>query len=121
MGSHSSRLTGPIQVLARIVAAWGLTSEECAALLDYTHAGEAENLLNGRLTLRGRDREERVRQIFAIHAVLKALFQNPETEPLWLRAASPDLSGLSPLAFMIERGLLGMVIVRNVVDRIAGR
>lgn len=115
------RLTGPVQVLARIAKDWSLTNDELAALLAYSGSQSAEDLLAGRTTLRGMDRQDRVRMLFQIYRILSRLFVDPNQQGKWLRAPNPMLDDKSPLDVMLNARIPGMISIRNLVDRLAGR
>src|SRR6184192_3068561 len=55
------RITGPVQVIQKIADEWRLSESELAALLSYPGHDSVRDLLAGRLSLRGADREDRVR------------------------------------------------------------
>lgn len=117
----AARLTGPVQVIRKIASDWALTEDEFAQLLNYGHSDRARELLDGRISLRGQDREDRVRLIYRIYSALSELFADSARQNDWLRAANPMLGNKSPLETMKSDRIPGMVTVRNLVDRLAGR
>jgi hypothetical protein len=115
------RRTGPVQVLSKIANDWQLSDAELAALLAYPNAQDAADLLDGRLSLRNPDREDRVRLLYRIYQVLSSLLPDASRQQAWLRGTNPNLRNKSPLEFMMERRIPGMVSVQNLVERLAGR
>lgn len=118
--SHG-RITGPVRVLKKIVSDWKLSPQEVASLLAYSDPQLADNVLNGIAALRDQDREDRVRLIYAIYRVLSSLFTDLQNQRRWLRAPSSFLNGRAPLDVMISDRIPGMMLVRDMVDRLAGR
>jgi hypothetical protein len=115
------RRTGPVQILSKIAKDWQLSDAELARLLAYPDSQSAVDLLDGRTSLRDADREDRVRLLFGIYRILFSLFPEPARQQAWLRGANQNLHNKSPLEFMIERRIPGMVSVQNLVERLAGR
>jgi hypothetical protein len=111
------RLTGPVRLIRSVADRWGLTLEELAGLLDYAGHSMAENLLMGRLTLQGVDREDRARLLYVIHETLADLFIDPRDEEAWIRGQHPLLGNSTPLAYMINHRIPGMLVVRELVER----
>jgi uncharacterized protein (DUF2384 family) len=118
--SHG-RITGPVRVVKKIVADWNLSQREVASLLAYSDLQMADDVLNGIATLREPDREDRVRLIYAIYRVLSSLFADLSNQRRWLRTPNPLLNERAPLAVMIGDRIPGMILVRDMVDRLAGR
>jgi hypothetical protein len=114
------RRTGPVKVLSKIAKDWRLSDSELASLLAYPDSQSAADLLDGSLSLRGPDREDRVRLLYGIYRILSSLFP-PERQQAWLRGPNQYLSDKSPLDFMMERRIPGMVSVQTLVERLAGR
>ena len=115
------RVTGPVQVLTTIAEAWGVSRDELATLLAYTSRTEAEDLVAGRMSLRNPDREDRLRIMFHIYAILSSIFADRETQRRWLRAPNPLLKDKSPLEVMLAERIPGMTKVSNLVDRLVER
>jgi Antitoxin Xre/MbcA/ParS C-terminal toxin-binding domain len=115
------RRTGPVQVLSKIAKDWQLSDAELARLLAYPDSQSAADLLDGSISLRDADREDRVRLLYGIYRILFSLFPEPPRQQAWLRGANQNLRDKSPLEFMIERRIPGMVSVKNLVERLAGR
>ncbi len=115
------RRTGPVQVLSKIVKDWQLSDGELAVLLAYSNAQSAADLLAGRISLRDPGREDRVRLMYHIYRVLPSIFPEASLQQAWLRGTNPNLSDKTPLEFMMQRRIPGMVSVQNLVERFAGR
>jgi hypothetical protein len=115
------RRTGPVQVLNKIVKDWTLSDAEQARLLAYPDTQSAADLLAGRISLRDADREDRVRLLYGIYRILFSLFPEPLDQQNWLRGANQNLRNKSPLEHMMEHRIPGMVSVKNLVERLAGR
>ena len=119
--ANLGRITGPVRVLHKVADQWGLSPNELANLLAYPNPNTATDLLAGRISLREEDREDRVRLLFRIYRVLSSLFTDAARQREWIRTPNPQLANKSPLEFMIVRRIPGMVSVRNLVERFAGR
>jgi hypothetical protein len=116
-----ARRTGPVQVLRKIANDWQLSLTELAGLLAYSNSQSAAELLDGRRSLRNPDREDRVRLLYRIYRVLSSLFSEVPRQQAWLRASNPSLRNKSPLEFMTEGRIPGMISVQNLVERLVAR
>jgi uncharacterized protein (DUF2384 family) len=119
--SLRGRITGPVQVIRKIGEDWSLSGDELATLLAYSSGDRVVDLLTGRISLREADREDRARLIFRIYRILSRLFTNSRRQSDWLRSPNPMLRDRSPLEVMLNDRIPGMVVVLNLVDRLAGR
>jgi hypothetical protein len=115
-----ARRTGPVQVLSKIANDWQLSHTELASLLAYPDSQSAADLLDGRASLRNPDREDRVRLLYRIYRILRSVFSEVDRQT-WLRTANPNLHKKSPLEFMMERRIPGMISVQNLVERLVAR
>jgi uncharacterized protein (DUF2384 family) len=115
------RITGPVQVLKKIAEEWALSTEELAALLAYSDSQHVSDLFAGRISLREQDREDRVRLLYQCYRVISQIFAESSCQADWVRAPNPDLGDRSPLELMIKNRIPGMIVVRNLVDRLVGR
>lgn len=115
------RLTGPVQVVGRLADIWGLDVDQLAMALDYDCARDVQDLLDGLLTLRGRDRQERVRNLFRIREVLNGLFRDHDVERTWLREPHDQLGGRSVIDLLLTGSMEQMILARRFVEHIAGR
>jgi hypothetical protein len=116
-----ARRTGPVQVLSKIANVWQLSHAELASLLAYPDSQSAADLLDGRTSLRNPDREDRVRLLYRIYRILSSGFSEVAQQQSWLRTANPNLHNKSPLEFMMERRIPGMISVQNLVERLVAR
>src|SRR5262249_21109565 len=122
LGEHvKARRTGPVQVLGKIANDWQLSHAELASLLAYPDSQSAEDLLDGRASLRNPDREDRVRFLYRIYRILSSAFPEVAQQNAWLRAKNENLRKKSPLEFMMERRIPGMISVQNLVERLVAR
>jgi hypothetical protein len=116
-----ARRTGPVQVLGKIANDWQLSHAELASLLAYPDSQSAEDLLDGRASLRNPDREDRVRFLYRIYRIVSSAFPEVAQQNAWLRAKNENLRNKSPLEFMMERRIPGMISVQNLVERLVAR
>lgn len=115
------RLTGPAQVTKQLARRWGLQLNQVATLLDLQSARHAADILNGVTTLSGRDRHDRVRNLFLIHETLSQLFRDPTVESEWLREPRSGLRDKNPLELMLTGSMEELISVRRYVEYLAGR
>jgi hypothetical protein len=60
--------------------------------------------------------------MYFIHSTLADLFVNPADEGRWMRAKLADLEDLSPLEYMLQKRIPGIVALRAFVEqRLANR
>jgi uncharacterized protein (DUF2384 family) len=117
----TGRVTGPVKVLSQICSIWALTDDDVRILLDYEDRQTVRDLLAGVVSLKGRDREDRVRHMFLIHEALNQLFRSPNEERDWLREPLAELRGKSPISMMLDGSMDALLIVRHLVERLSGR
>jgi hypothetical protein len=117
------RVTGPVRLIQQVARAWSLTNSELANLLAYPSETLIPALLEGRITFVAEtDQGDRVRIMYAIHSTLADLFVNASDEARWLRDKLSILENLSPLAYMLQKRIPGMIAVRDLVEhRMANR
>ena len=112
------RVTGPVRLIQQIARAWSLTNSELANLLAYPSETLVPALLEGRMTFATEtDQGDRVRMMYAIHSTLADLFVDASDEGRWLRDRLAILENMSPLAYMLQRRIPGMLSVRDLVER----
>ena len=121
--TKQKRLTGPIQFLRKLLDTWHLEYRDAARLLglegrDTRYVNE---LLNGRVALRGTDAEQRIVYLFRIRKTLFALFRDEEVENEWLREPRDVLGGKTPLDRLRDGEIESMVLVKELVEAAAGR
>ena len=115
-------MTGPIQFLSRLLELWRLDREEACNLLGYEPKDQnlVEDLLNGSVTLRGRDAKDRIAILFRMRSLLAALFPSLEAENEWLRTPLKALGQKSPLELLREGSMENLLTVRQLVEHGAG-
>ena len=112
------RVTGPVRLIQQIARAWSLTNSELANLLAYPSETLVPALLEGRMTFATEtDRGDRVRIMYAIHSTLADLFVDASDEGRWLRNTLEILENMSPLAYMLQKRIPGMLAVQDLVER----
>jgi hypothetical protein len=113
-----SRVTGPVRLIQQIARAWSLTNSELAKLLAYPSETFVPALLEGRMTFATEtDQGDRVRIMYAIHSTLADLFVDASDEGRWLRDKLAILENMSPLGYMLQKRIPGMLAVRDLVER----
>lgn len=112
------RITGPVRLIQQIARAWSLTNSELATLLAYPGETLVQALLEGTMTFATEtDRGDRVRIMYAIHSTLADLFVDASDEGRWLRDRLAILENMSPLAYMLQKRIPGMLAVQDLVER----
>jgi len=112
------RVTGPVRLIQQIARAWSLTNSELANLLAYSSETLVPVLLEGRMTFATEtDQDDRVRIMYTIHSTLADLFVDASDEGRWLRDRLAILENMSPLAYMLQKRIPGMLAVRDLVER----
>lgn len=117
------RITGPVRLLQEVTKAWSLSHPELMNLLAYPSERLVSGLLDGRVTFwPDSDRGDRLRLMYFIHSTLADLFVKAADEGRWMRAKLADLDNLSPLEYMLQKRIPGMVALRAFVEqRLANR
>lgn len=117
-----ARLTPSSLVALRSLAkAWALTGPEAAALLgvsestwDRVKAGAWKGVLS-------QDQLMRVSAMIGIFKALHLLFADDMADRwMRLRNSGPLFANLSPLEAMVERGIPGMIEIRQHIDALRG-
>ena len=118
-----SRVTGPVQVLKRLLGVWNLEAAEATILLglDRDAVSYAEDFLAGRTALKGRDVSDRIVHLYEMRKTLSALFRDENVENQWLREQHAMLDERAPLDLMLEGSMENMLLVREYVEAAAGR
>jgi len=112
------RVTGPVRLIQQIARVWSLTNSELANLLAYPNVTLVPALLEGRMTFATEtDQGDRVRIMYAIHSTLADLFVDASDEGRWLRDRLAILENMSPLAYMLQKRIPGMLAVQDLVER----
>ena len=94
-GYVRARLPGPIQFLKQLLRTWHLRQGDAIPLLglEETDLPYVADLLDGRVTVRGRDVKHRIAYLFRIRKTLSSLFRDVEVENDWLREPHETLNG----------------------------
>ena len=112
------QVTGPVRLIQQIARAWSLTNSELANLIAYPNEMLVPALLEGRMTFAAEpDRGDRVRIMYAIHSTLADLFIDELDEARWLRDRLAILENMSPLMYMLQKRIPGMLAVQDLVER----
>ena len=119
--SISVRLTAPVSFFKKLIELWNLDEETSAKFLGFDHSRYVRHLFSGARSLRSRDEKDRVRYLFRIHEVLFSLFQDTNVECDWLREPRSELEEYSPMDLLSEGSMSNMLLVKQFVERMAGR
>ena len=112
------RITGPVRLIGAVRTAWDLSEADLAKLLSYPSVEFIGRLLDGRITFRPEsDQGDRLRIMYQIHSTLAGLFVDPTDEPRWLRDKLDFFNNLSPLEYMLQHRIPGMLQVQNFAER----
>ncbi len=117
----SVRLTAPVKFFKKLTELWELDEEVSARLLGFEDKKHALHLLSGARNLSTRDEKDRVKYLFRIHEVLYSLFQDVDVECDWLRERRPEMENQSPIDLLSEGSMANMLLVKQFVERMAGR
>ena len=112
-----------VQFLGKLLDAWKLGSSDAIVLLgmDPDDRSCAEDILNGRAILKGRDARDRIAYLYRIRKILSALFRDEEVENQWLREPHAMLNERSPMDLMLDGSMEDLLLVREYVEAAAGR
>lgn len=119
---NRSRLTGPIQLLNRILKSWRLDELDVIPLLglEPSDKGYAEDLLAGREALKGRDAKDRLAYLIQMRMTLSAWFQDETVENEWLREPQDLLDGKVPMDLLLEGSMENLLLVKEYVEAATG-
>ena len=117
-----SRLTGPIQLLNKILETWRLDKADAVSLLglEPSDQGYAADVLAGRTALRGRDAKDRLAYLIQIRMALSALFRDEGVENEWLREPQVPLDGKEPMQLLLEGSMENLLLVKEYVEAATG-
>lgn len=119
----AGRITGPVRFINKLLDAWQLDRNSAIALLGFEE-DEKEmvfDILDGLKTLTGKDVKYRITQLFRIRQMLWALFRDRDIENQWLRQPQNELNNSEPLNLLIEGSIENLLMVRQLVQKMAGR
>lgn len=117
------RITGPVQVLIRIIDSWNISLRDTTRMLGYEDSDQAyvSQILGGYTTLRGRDPKDRISNLFIIRSSLSGLFRDEQVENSWLRELQPELGDLTPFDYLTDGSMEKLLRVRQLVDDMSGK
>ena len=112
-----ARVTGAVRLVQALSRSWALSNSQLANLLAYSSETLVPALVDGRLTfVSNPDRATRLRLLYSIHVVLANLFTDPADEARWLRDRLPVLGNLSPLDYMLQNHIPGILRLQQIVE-----
>ena len=119
----AGRLTGPVQLVRILMAAWEMVDDEMRILLGFEEQDlpHFQSILAGYSSIRGRDVKDRISILLHIRKSLHALFRNLAAEREWLDEEQGELSGRSPRAYLLEGSMISLFRVKEFVDEMCGR
>ena len=120
--SVASRLTGPIQLLNKILETWRLDKADAVSLLglEPSDQGYAADVLAGRTALRGRDAKDRLAYLIQIRMTLSAWFRDEQAENEWLREPQEPLDGEVPMSLLLEGPMGNLLLVKEYIEAATG-
>jgi hypothetical protein len=110
-----------LKAYRRLVAQWGLTGQQAAALLDVSTSTWERLKQEGKDKALSQDQLTRISALVGIYKGLHLLFADDMADR-WARLdnAGPLFARMSPIASMIRGGIPQMLDVRRYVDAIRG-
>ena len=113
---------GIMSAFVLVCTRWELSRDEKAQLLGYPPGDPiAEGLMDGGIFATSQDIRERIGYVVGICVALSALFNRElEAELAWLRQTRAQLSGKSPVQFMLQRRMKNLVQVSELLRRERG-
>ena len=120
--TYQARLAGPVQFFRNLLDTWELDSTNATVLLgmDSDDGSFAQDLLAGRVPLRGRDAKDRIAYLYRIRKILSALFRDEKVENQWLRESHTMLGKRSPMDLMLDGSMENLLLVKEYVEAAAG-
>lgn len=108
---------GTIEAFVKTCQRWRLSQDQQVVLLGYKGSEFfGREFLEGRLIAPPQDVRERAGYVLAISIGLGSLFNDSENAELtWLKAPREELSGDSPLAYMLEGRMTNLMYVATMV------
>ena len=115
-------LTGPIQLLNKILETWRLGEADATSLLglEPSDRGYAADVLAGRTALSGRDAKDRLAYLIQIRMTLSAWLRDEEVENAWLREPQDPLGGKVPMQLLLEGPMENLLLVKEYVEAATG-
>lgn len=101
------------EALMALFARWGLHEVNQAQLLGLTSVYE----LKRKIVAAGTNTMERAGYLLAVDRALLKLFPTqPGKRDRWIFTGNARLSGLTPLAVMLEKGVPGFILIKKLVE-----
>ena len=118
----SSKPTGPIQLLDKILKTWQLDEVDAIPLLglEPSDRGYVVDVLAGRKALRGRDAKDRLACLIQMRMTLFAWFKNEAVENEWLREPQEPLDGKVPMELLLEGSMENLLLVKEYIEAATG-
>ena len=118
----SSKPTGPIQLLDKILKTWQLDEVDAIPLLglEPSDQGYVVDVLAGRKALRGRDAKDRLACLIQMRMTLFAWFKNEAVENEWLREPQEPLDGKVPMELLLEGSMENLLLVKEYIEAATG-
>ncbi len=116
------RLTGvALKAYRRLIAQWGLTGQQAAALLDVSTSTWERMKQEGKDKALSQDQLTRISALVGIYKGLHLLFADDMADR-WakLENTGPLFARMSPVASMMKGGIPQMLDVRRYVDAVRG-
>ena len=120
--SAATKLTGPIQLLKKILETWRLDKADAIPLLglEPSDQGYAADVLAGRTALRGRDAKDRLAYLIQMRMALSAWFRDEQVENEWLREPQEPLDGEVPISLLLEGSMGNLLLVKEYIEAATG-
>jgi hypothetical protein len=117
------RLTGPVRFVQKLLQDWHLDERAACLILGFeeSETSYVEDLLAGRVSLRGRDVKHRIAFLLQIRETLDRLFRDLEVENEWLRESKELLDNHAPIDLLLEGSFISLLKLKEFVDVVAGR
>lgn len=100
----------------RLFGYWNIPrSTQCSLLgIGLTNSKRLRAMENGTMGIpRGRDSQERISNLLAIHKCLRVLYpHNPEIRYGWVNMGNAKLNGCTPIEIMDAEGYIGIAKIR---------
>jgi hypothetical protein len=113
------RLSAPaLRTFFAIARAWQLSTTEERALLGWPPASTFHKYKSGNPGVLSFDTLTRLSLVFGIYKALQLLYPEPAFADRWIRMPNSQATfgGRSPIAFLTETGLDGLLQLRRLLD-----
>jgi Antitoxin Xre/MbcA/ParS C-terminal toxin-binding domain/Antitoxin Xre-like helix-turn-helix domain len=113
------RLSGPaLRTFFAISRAWGLSATDERALLGWAPSSTFHKYKSGNGGVLSFDTLTRISLVLGIYKALQVLYPEPAFADRWMQMpnANPMFGGRTPMAFVTETGLDGLLQLRRLLD-----